>query len=137
MECLINAVGPGTGSGQDEIGLGSSAQGPASSFGDFLADNGNDPIEIRAGSGPHSNSLVNTSPSIVTLPIYDKTGVLNLTTPVKIIGFMQAFVEQTQPDGDIQVYVLNISGCGPNVNTALPPVVGGGVSPVPVRLIHQ
>jgi hypothetical protein len=141
VECLIGASGPGFGEGQDEIGLGAGAQPPADTFGDFLASNGNDPIEIRVDSGPHAGQLVTTSPSIVTLPIYDNSGPIlrvgNLLGPVKIIGFMQAFVEQTNsPDADIVIYVLNISGCGTNVNTGLTPVSGGGVSPVPVRLIQ-
>jgi Flp pilus assembly protein TadG len=140
VECLIGASSAGYGAGQDEIGLGTGAQPPADSFGNFLASNGNDPIEILSGSGSHAGQMVTTSPSIVTIPIYDTTGVINLVAPVKIIGFMQAFVEQAMPapgNGNVQIYVLNISGCGPNVNTALTPVTGGGVSPVPVRLIHN
>jgi hypothetical protein len=141
VECLINGSGPGFPVGQDEVGLGPRAQAPADTFGNFLASNGNDPIEVRAGGGPHSGSLVTTSPSIVTLPIYDNTGTIplvgSLLGPVKIIGFMQAFVQQTDVNGSVQIYVLNISGCGTNVNTALTPISGGGVSPVPVRLIHN
>jgi Flp pilus assembly protein TadG len=144
VECLISpGGGPGYPVGQDEIGLGSGSQPPADTFGNFLASNGNDPIELRAGGGPHAGQLVTTSPSIVTLPIYDTTGVVGLVLPVKIIGFMQAFVQQTDTGGNIQIYVLNISGCGPNVNTALTPIYGGGgfygggASPVPVRLIHN
>jgi hypothetical protein len=142
VECLTGASGPGNGAGQDEIGLGPGAQFPADTFGNFLASNGNDPIELRADSGPHSGQLVSTSQSIVTLAIFDNSVPIplvgNLLGPVKIIGFMQAFVESTQGfDADVQIVVLNISGCGSNVNTALTPISGGGVSPVPVRLIHQ
>lgn len=141
VECLIGASGAGPAAGQDEIGLGTSAQGPANTFGNFLDSNGNDPIEIRAGNGPHAGQLVTTSPSIVTLPIYGVkglSGVLSLVT-VHIVGYMQAFVEQSPSggNGEIEIYVLNISGCGPNVNPALTPISGGGASPVPVRLIHQ
>jgi Flp pilus assembly protein TadG len=141
VECLIGAASQGTGAGQDEIGLGATAQGPANTFGNFLDTNGNDPIEIRAGSGPHSGQLVTTSPSIVTLPIYATSGlagVLAVAAQVHVIGYMQAFVEQSPTTGgEIEIYVLNISGCGPNVNTGATPISGGGVSPVPVRLIHN
>jgi hypothetical protein len=142
VECLIGAGSRGIDSGQDEIGLGTSAQGAANRFGNFVDSNGNDPIEIVAGSGPHSGVRVNTSPSIVTVPIYATSGlsgVLAIAAQVHIIGYMQAFVEQSPPSGgEIDLYVLNISSCGPNVNPALPPITGGGgASPVPVRLIHQ
>ncbi len=141
VECLIGATSQGINAGQDEIGLGTTAQGPANTFGNFLDTNGNDPIEIRAGSGFHSGQLVTTSPSIVTLPIYATSGlagVLAVVAQVHVIGYMQAFVEQSPTTGgEIEIYVLNISGCGPNVNTGLTPVTGGGASPVPVRLIHN
>jgi Flp pilus assembly protein TadG len=139
VECLIGATSTGPTSGQDEIGLGTTAQPPGNTFGNFLDTNGNDPIEIRAGSGPHSGQTVNTSPSIVTLPIYGVQGLSGLASlvTVHIVGYMQAFVAQTDGSGQIDLFVLNISGCGPNVNAGLPPVVGGGISPVPVRLIHQ
>lgn len=139
VECLIGATSAGINNGQDEIGLGTTAQGPANAFGNFLDSNGNDPIEIRAGSGPHSGQLVNTSPSIVTLPIYGVQGLSGLASilTVHIIGYMQGFVTQTDASGEIELYVLNISGCGPNVLATAPAIVGGGVSPVPVRLIHQ
>jgi hypothetical protein len=138
VECLLGASGPGPGAGQDEIGLGTAADPPANTFGNFLADNGRDPIEIRTHSGPLSGQIVNTSPSVVTLPIFAVGGLSGLLSvlQVHVIGFMQAFVEKTETSGEVDIYVLNISGCGPNVNPAAPPVSGGGTSPVPVRLIH-
>jgi Putative Flp pilus-assembly TadE/G-like len=133
VECLIGATNPGPAQGQDEIDTGN-----------FLASNGRDPIEITGGgSNPHDLDLVSTSNSIVTLPIYDSSGALpgivgNLIGPLNIIGFMQAFVQQTNsPDADVLITVLNISGCGTNVNTSLTAISGGGVSPIPVRLIHN
>ena len=145
VECLIGSSSQGLLTGQDEIGLGSSAQGSASQFGNFLSDNGNDPIEIRgfglAHGGMASGSLVNTSPSIVTLPIYRVAGLSGLLSlvHVQIIGYLQGFIEETSltVPGEIDIYVLNVAGCGANVTTGLTPVTGGGVSPVPVRLIHQ
>jgi hypothetical protein len=80
----------------------------------------------------------------MTLPIYDSSASAiapsgpSLLGPVKIIGYMQVFVEQTNsPDADVVATILNISGCGTNVNTGLTPISGGGVSSVPVRLIHN
>ena len=107
------------------------------STGNFQSSNGLDPIQIRSGNPPHSGQYVTTSNQIVTLPIIDTTILDIVTGRVKVIGFMQAFVEATHTDGDLVLTVLNISGCGSNVNTGAPAIAGGGVSPVPVRLIHN
>jgi Flp pilus assembly protein TadG len=103
----------------------------------FWTSGGVDAMQIRSGTPPHSGLVVTTSGQIVTLPIIG-TNVAGPT--VNVVGFMQAFVQSTsntgpQP-GAISLYVLNISGCGTNINTGATPVSGGGVSPVPVRLIH-
>jgi hypothetical protein len=103
----------------------------------FQTSGGVDPMQIRSGTAPHSGLVVTTSGQIVTLPIIG-TNVAGPT--VNVVGFMQAFVQSTsnagpQP-GAITLYVLNISGCGTNINTGATPVSGGGVSAVPVRLIH-
>ena len=120
--CLIGAPG-----GNPRIGI------DTIDFGGYPAS----PIELRAGSGPHNGNFVTTSGQIVTMPIIDTTALLSLLTGPKVVGFMQAFVVSVDTtDGGIQGYILNISGCGTNINTAAAPVSGGGVSPVPVRLIH-
>jgi hypothetical protein len=103
----------------------------------FWSSGGAAAMEIQSGTAPHSGEVVTTSGQIVTLPIIG-TNVAGPT--VNVVGFMQAFVQSTsnagpQP-GAIALYVLNISGCGTNINTGATPVSGGGVSPVPVRLIH-
>jgi hypothetical protein len=98
----------------------------------FQTSGGVDPIQIWSGTAPHSGDAVTTSGQIVTLPIIDK----NVVPTVKVVGFMQAFVQSTNATGAITMSVLNISGCGTNINTGAAPVSGGGVSAVPVRLIH-
>jgi hypothetical protein len=122
-QCLIHATGPGPGMGQDVLDVS-----------DFLTNN--DPIQIQAGSYSQSklsvaaNSPISTSDSIVTLPIYDTVG--GLPT---IVGFLQGFVNSTAPaGGDLDVTILNVAGCGSSVPT-VSAVSGGGISPVPVRLI--
>ena len=91
----------------------------------------------QAGTPTHSN-FVTTSKQIITFPIIDTTILDTVLGRVKVIGFMQAFLEQTYPDGDLVLHVFNISGCGSNVNTALTPITGAGASSaVPVRLIHN
>jgi len=61
-------------------------------------------------------------------------------TPVPVIGFLQLFVVQVFPGGggpkagEIEVTVVNVSGCGSSATGT--PVYGAGVSAVPVRLIQ-
>lgn len=82
-----------------------------------------------------SGTPITSSNSIVSLPIYDQTPMLNLTgtTPVTIIGFLQVFVNDVNPDGSVNVTVLNVAGCGSSATTNAPVF---GSSPLPVRLIQ-
>jgi Flp pilus assembly protein TadG len=103
----------------------------------FQTSGGVDPMQIQSGTAPHSGEVVTTSGQIVTLPIIDK----NINPTVNVVGFMQAFVQSTSNSpalggAGVSIYVLNISGCGTNINPGATPVSGGGVSAVPVRLIH-
>jgi Flp pilus assembly protein TadG len=95
------------------------------------------PFQITAGAGnPLSaqgvTGFITSSNSIVTIPIYPSN--TNLTPPqpqVTIIGFLQVFINQMNPDGSLKVTVMNVSGCS---NAAAAQAVAG-TSPVPVRLI--
>jgi hypothetical protein len=93
-----------------------------------------------AGTVLSANDLVTTSDSLVTIPVYDPTGVPTTptnATPVNIIGFLQVFIDRSFPGGgpkagEFHVTVVNVSGCGNSASAA--PVSSG--SAVPVRLIH-
>ncbi len=128
-QCLINAGGSGLDNGQD-----------------LLAPDATPytyPFQINAGSnsalvlaGIASGKQVTSSPSIVTLPIYDQNTPLNNfgTTAVTVIGFLQVFINSATTNGTtgtINVTVMNIAGCGNSATSS--PVYG--TSPVPVRLI--
>jgi len=132
VSCLITG---GTGGGGGSFG------DDTIDFSEFQATSGGAPIEVRSGTGPNNGRLVTTSGQIVTLPIIDTTLLNAVLGQVKVIGFMQAFIKRTEnkPGGGVNlvVDVLNISGCGSNINTAATPVSGGGVSPVPVRLVQN
>jgi Flp pilus assembly protein TadG len=124
-ECLIHASNTGAGQGQDLL------------FSPLPFPDG--PPQITAQSPPQANNLVTTSNSIVTIPIISMCTGLNCFPPtggaVTIVGFLQAFINWVEPNGDVNITVLNVAGCSSNSNAA-PPVVGGmGTSPVPVRLI--
>jgi hypothetical protein len=91
---------------------------------------GTGPTRITAGSGPQFGNLVTTSRSIATLPIIENPA----ANPARVIGFLQVFVDQIPPIPPT-AHILNVVGCG-NSPGGGPPVLGGGFSPIPVRLIH-
>jgi Flp pilus assembly protein TadG len=94
---------------------------------------GTGPPKITAGSGPQLGNLVTTSKSIVTFPIIEALNV----TPLRVVGFLQVFIDPVTPGvpTSTPVRILNVVGCG-NSPGAPPTVLGGGFSPIPVRLIH-
>jgi hypothetical protein len=95
------------------------------------------PYKIKAGTGngiAPSNQVISASNSIVSLPIYDDSaGPLTGTNPqVTILGFLQVFIDDVNPSGNLNVHVLNVAGCGNDVTSSLS---APGTSPVPIRLI--
>jgi Flp pilus assembly protein TadG len=103
-----------------------------------------DPMQVKAGAysqsqlGVGANAPITTTDSIVTLPIYDDSASPPIPLPsVYIVGFLQVFVNDANPPagGDLDVTILNVIGCGSNPPSAVPAISGGGISPVPVRLI--
>jgi hypothetical protein len=123
LECLTNLTpGAGIGGPADEL--------VAATY----------PFQIQAGSSNPlvKNGVVNdldpvsASNSIVTIPIYNGGAPLVGAQPqVTIVGFAQVFVNQIRANGNLDVTVMNVSGCG---NAAANPAVAG-TSPVPIRLI--
>ena len=130
--CLINASANFLGNGQDYLSTSNSPP-PTYAY----------PFQILAGSnsallttGIASGSQITSSPSIVSLPIYDNTAPALLsgtgTTLVTVVGFLQVFINSVDSTtGNINVTVMNVSGCG---NSAASTAVNG-TSPVPIRLI--
>jgi len=90
---------------------------------------------VKAGI-VNNNDPITSSNSIVSLPIYDGAALTTNNQAVTIVGFLQVFVGPSNVttgfdgNGNPQVTVLNVSGCG---TTTTAPVTG--TSPVPVRLI--
>jgi Flp pilus assembly protein TadG len=98
------------------------------------------PYQIQAGTaspipGMTSTSVISSSTSIVSLPIYDGTAltITGATANVNIVGFLQVFINYVDPNGNVNVTVLNVAGCGSGVIAGSPSL--NGTSPVPVRLI--
>jgi Flp pilus assembly protein TadG len=104
------------------------------------------PFQVLAGSGNPlvttglaAGSTLSASASIVSLPIYDNTTAPTIgartTTAVAFVGFLQVFINAFDPNGNLNVTVLNVTGCsnGSSGNVGANSVIG--TSPVPVRLI--
>jgi hypothetical protein len=129
-ECLINAGSSGVDQGQDVL----APDGAPYTY----------PFQINAGTnsallttGIASGSQITSSPSIVSLPVYD-SGSTSInptgTTSVTIVGFLQVFINSVDSTtGNITVTVMNVAGCGNAVRSGTAPLYG--TSPVPVRLI--
>ena len=82
-------------------------------------------------------SLVSTSDSIITVPLFDASTLQLASHQVTIVGFLQLFVSSVGPgQNDMNAYILNIVGCGSNLAGGSA-VSGGGASAIPVRLIHN
>jgi hypothetical protein len=84
-----------------------------------------------------------TSDSLVSIPVYDNTVThppSGSTQAVNVIGFIQGFITNvTDPATStikLKVTVMNLSGCG-TPSASASPIVGDGVSAVPVHLISQ
>ncbi len=124
VQCLINASGSGLGQGQDVLDLTNFPTGP---------------MQITASSGPQSGNLVTTSRSVATFPVFDNTAPVPPGGTVTIVGFIQAFINYEIATGNntqVNLTILNVASWCNSPGTA-PSVSGGGVSPIPVRLIHN
>ena len=101
---------------------------------------------LQIQPGPYSQarynvapgSLISTSDSIITVPLFDVNTWQPTTQQVTIVGFLQLFVNDVGGTGqtDMRVTILNVIGCG-NSLTAGSAISGGGASAIPVRLIHN
>ena len=127
---------PGSSGGDTATGILCLINQSLGGSGQDLLDASSYPFQITAGpSNPVTGlrgSVVTSSNSIVSLPIYDGAPISRgNTAPVTIVGFLQVFINQVNNDGSLSVTILNVAGCGGDTsNTAVT-----GSSPVPIRLI--
>ena len=101
---------------------------------------------LQIQPGPYSQarynvapgSLISTSDSIITVPLFDMNTWSPTTPQVTIVGFLQLFVNDVGGTGqtDMRATILNVIGCGDSL-TAGSAILGGGASVIPVRLIHN
>jgi hypothetical protein len=128
-QCLIHANNQGLTLGQDVL--------TDSSVPVTITGGDNNPNPLLRGV-----TNISRSDSIVTVPIYHKVGSADLcpggcNQTATIVGFLQLGITQnaTGGNGRIEGVIMNVAGCNPGAGN--PAVSGGGVSPIPVRLIHQ
>ena len=133
-QCLIHAGGQGPAMGQDQL-LPAGGNAP--------------PVTITGGDNNPNPALqgitsISRSDSIVTVPIYKGVGNPNIcpggvcSGTGTIVGFLQLGITENAagaPNGQVKGIIMNVAGCNPGAGGT--PVSGGGVSAIPVRLIHQ
>ncbi|HZU42728.1 MAG TPA: pilus assembly protein TadG-related protein [Terriglobales bacterium] len=112
--------------------------------GQDILDTSSDPFRFKAGDNNplvpavvSSGSYISSSDSVVTLPIYDGHSLCpgrSCSPDAQVIGFLQVFVNQVDSDGTVQGTILNATGCSKDSGGG--PINGGGLSPIPVRLIQ-
>jgi hypothetical protein len=144
----------------DPRGIGSGASPVQSGLQCLIHSNGGnsqqdsmDPSKFASGTGPllispgtfsqtryglSSGAIMGTSDSIVTVPLFDNSGAsLPDNHQLTIVGFLTLFVNGANAgNGDFSATIMNVTGCGNSPSSAAP-VSGGGVSAIPVRLIHN
>jgi hypothetical protein len=99
------------------------------------------PFQFLAGSenpvvGARGRNVM-VSSSLVTVPVVDVVGTWNSSPPVKVIGFVQVFLNPSgaAASSGAPAEIVNLVGCGPTM--AGQPILGNGASPVAVRLISR
>ena len=135
--CLIHANGPGLDQGQDCLNADAAAQCAAATTTSLPAQMyaGSNNTLVKDGLGPAEGDVITASDSLVTIPVIDDTNLTGDPATAPVLGFIQAFITDVGPPGQgtIDVRIVNIAGCGSSATGN--PVIGDGISPVPVRLI--
>jgi Putative Flp pilus-assembly TadE/G-like len=133
LQCLIHttSTGPPGGVGQQDT-LDTT---------NFTAGSG--PPQISPGTFSQAryniagNAVMDTSDSIITVPLFHVPAAMPANNQVTIVGFLQLFVNWVGPGKqDMDAFIVNVIGCG-NSAASGAAVSGGGVSPIPVRLVHN
>jgi hypothetical protein len=132
-QCLIHADSAGLAQGQDIFPAPPVAAGSPI----LIQPGANNPdVPLRVASH------VSRSDSVVTVPLFDGRNLCSdldspCTGTAPIVGFLQlGIIQNVAPAGlgQVQVIILNASGCTPG--STGPAVSGGDMSPIPVRLIQ-
>ncbi len=133
LQCLIHTTSSGLPSGvaqQDFLDVSS-----------FKTSSG--PPKISPGTFSQAryniagNAVMDTSDSIITVPLFQRPTTMPSNNQLTIVGFLQLFVYYAGTgQQDMDAYIVNVIGCGTSAASGAA-VSGGGVSPIPVRLVHN
>ena len=136
LQCLIHTTSSGPPSGVPQQDL--------LDVSNFTTSSG--PPKISPGTFSQAryniagNAVMDTSDSIITVPLFHVPATMPANSQLTIVGFLQLFVNYVKPPGpgqpDVDAYIVNVIGCG-NSAASGAAVSGGGVSPIPVRLVHN
>jgi hypothetical protein len=140
--------GGGTLNGDTDIGTQSlihaTGTGPTKGQDIFPSLSPGSPLLIQPGDhnpdvGLRSAQYISRSDSIVSVPLFDGSNLCAGATcsgvsRTTIVGFLQIAITQSVGGGIVDAIVLNASGCGSANSTTW--LAGGGISPIPVRLIQ-
>lgn len=135
-QCLTHAAGIGVNQGQDTF-TASGIGAPVA-----ISPGTNNPNPTFAGQAGTIN--ISRSDSVITVPLFrwvgdpcpgGNTTCTGFTATVDIVGYLQLGIQDVSATGVIDAYILNVASCDPGAGAN--PVSGGGVAPVPVRLIHN
>jgi hypothetical protein len=126
-QCLIHSAGGALGDGQDMI----------------PPNPGNPPAISPGANNPNtgfaSATHISRSDSVVTVPLFTWTGTDPCTTTpcgtVPVIGFLQLGIRDVDNTGKLEAVIMNAVGCDPG-NPGTPKISGGGLTPIPVRLVR-
>jgi hypothetical protein len=129
VRCLIHASNNGPGQDQDI----------------FTPNGSGAPVPVEGEDNNPNPALrdvmnISRSDSIVTVPLYDGQnlcpgGDCTVGPVVTVVGFLQLGITQRTMSDEIEAVILNAAGCNPGASGNA--VSGGGVSPIPVRLVHN
>jgi hypothetical protein len=123
INTLIHASGDGLGQGQDTISTNTSP---------FTMTAGSSNPYIRGGA------QITQSDSLVTVPVYDGSGLSPGGSTVTVVGYMQMFIQATDSGATISAIVTGVSSCGSKTGgtCGAGSTNGGGGTYIPVRLVH-
>jgi Putative Flp pilus-assembly TadE/G-like len=126
--CLIHAHTAGRNNGQDEFC--NNAPLPNCSPGSPISITGGD---RNPDPGLQGQSNISRSDSVVTVPVFSPCGLSCTNGSVTVIGFLQLGIARVRIGGPLRAIVMNVIGRSSGASN---PVSGGGVSPLPVRLVQ-
>jgi Putative Flp pilus-assembly TadE/G-like len=140
LQCLIHAASIGAPGGNPQQDTLNTLQANTG----LLQINPGTYSQTHYGVG--QGSVISTSGSIITVPLFDPSSWSAGNPQVTVVGFLQLFVNYAGPtltgppaivalNGDMNATILNVVGCGNSLGATA--ISGGGASAIPVRLIHN